>query len=105
MHQALASLLIAGLLGSAAQAGAESWPQRSVRIVLPLSAVGSTDVAARLFAERLAQRWHRPVVVENRPGVDGLVGVSAFVNAHDDHALLFSFAGPITINPLVYDKL
>ena len=105
MHKALASLVIAGLLGTAAQAGTESWPQRSVRIVLPLSAVGSTDVAARLFAERLAQRWHQPVVVENRPGVDGLVGVSAFVNAHDDHALLFSFAGPITINPLVYDKL
>jgi hypothetical protein len=45
------------------------------------------------------------VVVENRPGADGITGVTSFVNAHDDHMLLFSFAGPISINPLIYDKL
>jgi tripartite-type tricarboxylate transporter receptor subunit TctC len=105
MKRTLAFLLILGLSCAGVQAGTEIWPQRTVRIVLPLSAGGPTDVAARLFAERLAQRWHQPVIVENRPGVDGIVGVSGFVNAHDDHALLFSFAGPITINPLVYDKL
>ena len=45
------------------------------------------------------------MVVENRPGADGITGVTSFVNAHDDHTLLFSFAGPISINPLIYDKL
>jgi tripartite-type tricarboxylate transporter receptor subunit TctC len=105
MKRTLAFLLILGLSCAGTQARTETWPQRSVRIVLPLSAGGATDLAARLFAERLAQRWHQPVIVENRPGVDGIVGVSGFVNARDDHALLFSFAGPITINPLVYDKL
>lgn len=97
-------LLFMGLLG-ATRAEAETWPQRSVHILVPLPVGGGTDLAARLFAERLAERWHQPVVVENRPGVDGIVGVTAFVNAHDDHTLLFSFAGPISINPLVYDKL
>lgn len=107
MQRALGFLpiLLIVLSCAAARADTENWPQRSVRIVLPLSAGGSTDLAARLFAERLSLRWHQPVVVENRPGVDGLVGVGGFVNAHDDHTLLFSFAAPITINPLVYDKL
>ena len=50
-------------------------------------------------------RWGQPVVVENRLGADGIVGVTSFVNAHDDHTLLFSFAGPISINPLIHDKL
>jgi tripartite-type tricarboxylate transporter receptor subunit TctC len=82
-----------------------TWPQRTVKIVLPLPAGGATDLAARLFAERLSQRWRHAVVVENRPGVDGLAGVASFVNSRDDHELLFSFAGPISINPLIYDKL
>ena len=60
---------------------------------------------ARLFAEKLSARWRQPVVVENRPGADGIVAVTGFVNAHDDHTLLFSFAGPISINPLIHDKL
>jgi len=41
----------------------------------------------------------QPVVVENRLGADGIVAVTSFVNARDDHTLLFSFAGPISINP------
>jgi tripartite-type tricarboxylate transporter receptor subunit TctC len=45
------------------------------------------------------------VVVENRPGVDGIVGLTSFVNSRDDHTLLFSFAGPISINPVIYEKL
>jgi len=105
INRVVVFLLIVSFSCVRAQAGTETWPHRIVRIVLPLPAGIPTDLAARLFAERLSQRWHQPVVVENRPGVDGLVGVSGFVSAHDDHTLLFSFAGPISINPLVYDKL
>ena len=83
----------------------ETWPARPVKIIVPLPAGLATDLAARLFAEKLAVRWGRPVVVENRPGADGIVGVTSFVNAHDDHTLLFSFAGPVSINPLIHDKL
>jgi len=84
---------------------AEPWPQRPVRIILPLPTGGGTDLAARLFAEGLSKRWSQPVIVENRPGADGIVGVTSFVSARDGHTLLFSFAGPISINPLVYEKL
>src|SRR5262249_16017288 len=65
----------------------------------------ATDLAARLFAEKLASRWRQPVVIENRQGADGIPAVSGFVNARDDHTLLCSFAGIITINPLTYEKL
>jgi tripartite-type tricarboxylate transporter receptor subunit TctC len=102
-HAALA--LACALTLSPSTAPAQSWPQKSVRVILPLPPGGATDLAARLFAERLAERWRQPVVVENRQGAEGIVGVSAFVNARDNHTLLFSFAGPITITPLVQEKL
>ena len=102
----LSALLFAAAMSCALMpAGAETWPQRPVKIIIPLPAGLGTDLALRLFAEKLSARWGQPVVVDNRPGADGIVGVTSFVNAHDDHMLLFSFAGPITINPLMHDKL
>jgi tripartite-type tricarboxylate transporter receptor subunit TctC len=86
-------------------ASAEPWPQRTVRVVLPLPAGSGTDTAARLFAQGLTARWGQPVIVENRPGADGIPAVTSFVGAHDDHTLLLSFAGVITINPLLHPKL
>ena len=49
------------------------------------------DIGARLFADRLSQRWGQPVVVENRPGGDGIVAITAFIGAKDDHTLLYRF--------------
>ncbi len=99
----VAAPLLTGLLGASAHA--QSWPQRSVKLILPLQAGSATDVTARLFAERLSERWGKPVVVENRPGPDGLVAVTTFVSARDDHTLMFSIGGPVTINPVVHAKL
>ncbi len=82
-----------------------SWPRSTVKLILPLGPGSATDVTARLFAERLAERWGRPVVVENRTGPDGLVAVAAFLGARDDHTLLFSIGGPVTINPASHEKL
>ena len=90
---------------AAAQSQTQNWPQRAVRLIVPLAPGSATDVTARLYAERLAVRWGEPVVVENRPGPDGLIAVNAFVSATDKHTLLFSFGGPVTINPILYDKL
>ncbi|HEY4735848.1 MAG TPA: tripartite tricarboxylate transporter substrate-binding protein, partial [Xanthobacteraceae bacterium] len=88
-----------------AAAQAQNWPQRAVRLIVPLAPGSATDVTARLYAERLAVRWGKPVVVENKPGPDGLIAVNAFVSAIDKHTLLFSFGGPVTINPILYDNL
>jgi tripartite-type tricarboxylate transporter receptor subunit TctC len=90
---------------SPAAPNAQPWPQRTVRLIVPLPPGTATDIAARLFAERLAARWKQPVIVENRQGSDGIPAVTSFVSARDDHTLLFSFAGVITINPLTHEKL
>src|SRR5919201_5310742 len=82
-----------------------AWPQRSVRFIVPLPPGVPTDLVCRLFAERLSKRWQQPVVVENRQGADGLAAVSGFIGARDDHTLMCSFPGIVTINPLVYEKL
>src|SRR5260370_26042801 len=82
-----------------------SWPQRNVRFVVPLGPGSGADIGARLFADRLAARWGKPVVVENRPGGDGIVAITAFVSAHDDHTLLFSPAAIFTAHPYLHDKL
>jgi tripartite-type tricarboxylate transporter receptor subunit TctC len=90
---------------AASPAFAQSWPRTTVRLILPLGPGSATDVTARLYAERLAARWGQPVVVENRPGPDGLVAVAAFVAARDEHTLLFSIGGPVTINPASRETL
>jgi tripartite-type tricarboxylate transporter receptor subunit TctC len=99
----LGLVLAIGLV--AAQANAQTWPQRTVRVILPLPPGTATDIAARLFAQRLAERWGQPVIVENRQGGDGIPAVMSFLAARDNHTLMFSFAGVITINPLIHDKL
>jgi tripartite-type tricarboxylate transporter receptor subunit TctC len=84
---------------------AQTWPQRPVKFVLPLGPGSGTDIGARLFAERLAARWGQPVVVENRPGGDGIIAITAFVNAHNDHTLLFAPSGTFTVHPFMHDKV
>jgi len=108
---ALVAGLIAGLglpaTPSQAQAPSQApaWPQRPVRFIVPLGPGSGVDIGARLLADRLPARWGKPVVVENRPGADGLVAIQAFVNAADDHTLLFTPAGSFTVHPLQYAKL
>ena len=101
----LLSCLLSWVASAAAESSAESWPQRTVRIIVPIGSGSTTDIAARLFADRLADRWKQAVIVENRPGADGQIGVTAFVGMHDDHALLYSFGAPLTVLPLVREKL
>jgi len=93
------------LVGAVQDTLAQAWPQRTVRLIIPLPPGTGTDVAGRLLAERLAERWGQPVVVENKQGGDGIPAVTAFLSAHDTHTLLLSFAGIITINPLLHERL
>jgi tripartite-type tricarboxylate transporter receptor subunit TctC len=88
--------------GASAQ---QRWPQRPVRIVVPLPAGSAVDLTSRLFAERLAQKWGQGVVVENRLGADGIVAVTSFLGARDDHQLLVSFGGVASVNPLLNKEL
>ena len=88
-----------------AQTGGQSWPQRNVRLILPFGAGSATDAAARLIGERLSTRWGKPVVVENRPGGDGLVAITGFISAADDHVLLFASSASFLAHPYTQEKL
>src|SRR5260370_7708988 len=104
---ALVAGLIAGLALPATPSPAQApiWPQRPVRFIVPLGPGSGADIGARLLADRLLARWGKPVVIENRPGADGLVAIQAFVNAADDHTLLYTPSGSFTVHPLQYEKL
>jgi tripartite-type tricarboxylate transporter receptor subunit TctC len=101
----LAAVLLAGMLRSAEAVSPEVWPQRTVKLVVPLGPASGADVTARLLADQLSRRWGQAVIVENRPGADGIVGVTAFLGAADDHALLFAPAGTFTASPLLHQNL
>jgi tripartite-type tricarboxylate transporter receptor subunit TctC len=100
----IASGLIAGLIVTLAVA-ASDWPNRPVRLILTLGAGSGSDIGARLLGDRLTQRWGQPVIVENRPGGDGIVAINAFVTAHDDHVLLFAPTSSFTAHPFLHDNL
>src|SRR5580698_8901481 len=98
---ALVAAACAGFAASADQA----WPTRPVRFIVTLGPGSGADIGARLLADRLSQRWGQPVVVDNRPGGDGIVAINAFVSAHDDHILLYTPTSSFTAHPFLHDNL
>ncbi|MBX9773643.1 MAG: tripartite tricarboxylate transporter substrate binding protein [Xanthobacteraceae bacterium] len=100
-----ASAAIVVLAATAAPAHAQSWPQRGVRLIVPLPPGSGMDLSARVVAERLQQKWGQPVVVENRQGADGIPAVTSFFAARDNHTFLVSFGGIVTFNHLLHEKL
>jgi len=101
----LVSLALFASPATAQQASAQTWPQRSVKVILPLGPGSGADIGARLLAEKLSAKWGQPVVIENRPGGDGFVAITAFLSARDDHALFFGPAASFTAHPYLHDKL
>jgi tripartite-type tricarboxylate transporter receptor subunit TctC len=103
------SLLIA--LGASAiaipsaQAQPQSWPTRNVRFLVPLGPGSGVDITARVIADRLAAKWGKPVVVENKPGGDAILAISAFTQANDDHTLLMAPTSTFTAHPYLHEKL
>src|ERR1700688_3734087 len=104
---ALIFCAFAGLVSTAASSVAQApdWPQRAVKFVIPLGPGSGVDITARVFADRLSQKWGQQVVVENRPGGDAFVAITAVIGAHDDHVLLFAPASTFTAHPLLHEKL
>ena len=104
-----ATALVAGIAFAAQTretlAQSQAWPQRTVKFIIPFGAGAGADIGARLFAERLAAKWGKGVVVENRPGGDSFVAITAFVGANDDHTLLFAATGSFTVHPYQHDKV
>ena len=84
----------------------QSYPERTVRIIVPTAAGGSIDTTARVVAAALAQRWGKPVVIENRPGAAMIIGTEAAAKSPPDgYTILIAHDGTMAMNPVVYPNL
>jgi len=95
-------VLLAALVALPAYSFADNWPQQTVRILTgPLAAGSSIDATARVLAEELSKRWKQSVVVDTRPGADGIIAAKALLEARDGHTLLFTTHSIFTVVPLL----
>ena len=102
--RSLAAIVLACSLSTAALA--QNWPAKPVRIVVPAPAGSSLDIIVRTLGDKLKDRWQQPVVVDNKPGAGGMLGMDAVAKAAPDgHTLGIGFNGPVAFGPYMYKKM
>lgn len=100
------ALAIATPTWSVAQTAATSYPTRPVRLIVPFTPGGGSDMQARMVADHLRQIWTQPVVVENVPGAGGSIAAANVARSQPDgHTILFANHPILAVNPFVYNKL
>lgn len=99
-------MIVLGASSVGAQAQTPAWPTKPVTIIVPFAAGGGTDIGTRIVAQRLSQIWGQSVVVDNRGGAGGNVGLELAARAKPDgYTLLTGNVGTQSINPTLYKKL
>jgi tripartite-type tricarboxylate transporter receptor subunit TctC len=99
-----ASVCVLGLSPSVVHA--DTWPSKPVKVVVPAPAGSSLDVIVRGMAETLRARWGQPLVVENKPGAGGTIGMDVVAKASPDgYTLGIGFNGPIAFGPFMFKKM
>ncbi|GAB2460204.1 tripartite tricarboxylate transporter substrate binding protein [Comamonas humi] len=92
--------ILAALAAAVSLSAAAAWPERSVTIVVPFPAGGSTDTIARALAQKMGEKLGQPFLVDNRPGATGTIGATAVKRAAPDgYTLLVASLGPYVITP------
>jgi tripartite-type tricarboxylate transporter receptor subunit TctC len=99
----LAAIALAGWNPEASSQPA--YPAKPVRIIVPSSAGGGTDILARQMAPRLTERWGQQVVVDNRPGAGMMIGIELAARAAPDGYTLLMTASPLALNTVLYKKV
>jgi len=90
----------------ACAAAAQDWPTKTVRIIVPFAPGGATDIPARLIAPKLQESLGQPIVIENRTGAGGIIGMQAGAQAQPDgYTLLMATNAEIVMHPSIYPKL
>jgi|SRR6185369_64994 len=101
-------MLAAALLGLAgASASAQDWPQKqTIRMIVPFPAGGGTDVVGRMVAKYLSERLHQTIIVENRGGANGQIGLQALKQSPPDgYTIAMTSDTPMTVNPWIYKNV
>jgi tripartite-type tricarboxylate transporter receptor subunit TctC len=102
-HDPFLTLVVFALAVSALPATAQSWPARPVRLIVPFAPGGSSDIAARVFAQRLSERLGQQIVVDNRSSAGGVVGAELLARASaDGYTLGLSNVSSQTASPLIF---
>jgi len=98
-------LIAAAAVLVAATSAAQTYPSKTIKIVVPFTAGSATDIMARVVGEKLQAAWGQPVVVENRPGAGGTLGATQVAKGEaDGHTLLVVSTGHV-VNPVLYSNL
>ncbi len=111
MRGKCSGLVAASLLAVSAQALAQSYPVKTVRLIVPFPPGGSTETLARMVSVKLAEMWGQQIIIDNRPGAGGIIGTELGAKAAPDgYTLLMGSGAPLTIVPgfpakLAYDPL
>ena len=102
----LSSLVLAGLLApTLSVAQTAPWPSKPVKIVVPAPAGSSLDLIVRAMSDKLGARWGQSVVIENKPGAGGMLGLDVAAKATDGHTFAIAFNGPLAFAPFLYRKM
>lgn len=102
----LAALALSLCSAASAQDATSNYPSKAITIIVPFAAGGNTDVKTRLVAKQLAELLKQPVVVDNRPGASGNIGIELLTrSAPDGYTPAVGSLGPLAVNPWIYPKL
>ncbi len=101
---AVVALLVAVVPQAAADTSAK-FPQRPIRIVIGFTPGGGPDITARFLAQKLSERWHQQVVIDNRPGAGGTIAANIVANANPDGYTLLSVSNAHAVAAAIYAKL
>jgi tripartite-type tricarboxylate transporter receptor subunit TctC len=105
MHRLLSLLVVFYVLAPGLGAGAQQYPSRPIRLVVPFEAGGTATINARVVAEQLAGQIGQPVVLDNRPGANGMIGIQIVASSVPDGYTMLYNTTSIAINPGFYKKL
>jgi len=105
MTMKILSAFAAAALAFSASAHEQQYPNKPIRLIVPLTTGSGADIAGRIIAQRLNEHWKQPVVVENRPGAGGQIGTSAVVKADPDGYTLLVQSSSHAANPAIYKSL
>jgi tripartite-type tricarboxylate transporter receptor subunit TctC len=103
MNPSVRPAFVAATLLAVSAAAAQDYPARAVRLIVPFPPGGSTDLVARVIAQKLSEKWSQQVIVDNRPGANGMIGADIVAKANPDgYSVVMGTIGPMAINASLY---